>query len=298
MIRLLYIPLDYHRHEEDDMLFGDFLRGFQAHSNARIFTDMRSAIEFKPEVVFFQGSLTVEDLALLKDKTGAKIVMWTGDCRYAPQKSLMDYREVADLYLLPFKSSRLAEFRWLIGKPCEYLWEPIQNWRFKEPKELHGGSIVFVGNHYGNFPGSESRTEIIKFLNQHLKNGVEVYGNIGGSMGEIKNKDLPEIYNNAYAVICENNIHDIDGYFTPRNIGAMAAGSCPIMRATKGVSWNHLESCLQYDHKYELLDYIVFLYQNPQVRNRLAQKAYDEAMQFYSAKSWAERAVILMEAYA
>lgn len=294
-MKLLYIPLDYQRHESDDTLFGDFLRGFQAVSDARIFTDMRGAIEFRPEVVFFQGSLTVEDLVLLKEKTGAKIVMWTGDCRYAPTKSLMDYKEIVDLYLLPFSGGKLIEYYALLGKPCEYLYEPIQDWRFKEPKELKTGNIVFVGNHYGNFPGGESRTEIIKFLNAHLRNGIEVYGNIGGSRGEIPNKDVPALYNNAYAVICENNIHDVDGYFTPRNIGAKAAGTCPLFRHYEGHHYGHLQNCLSYRHKYELLDYIVFLYQNPDVRNKIAKRAYLGASEMFKAKNWAEKAVNIIK---
>ena len=290
MKKLLYIPLDYQRHESDDTLFGDLLRAFEKKFEARIFTTMSDAIEFNPEIVFFQGSLVPEDLLGLKRKTGAKIVMWTGDCRYAPTNSLMDYRFVVDQYLLPFKGDLLFDYKHFLKKPCNYIFEPIQNWRFKEPKELKGGRVVFVGNHYGNFEGGESRTELIKYLNIHLKDGIDVYGNIGGSRGERNYKDVPDIYNSAYIVICENNIHDVEGYFTPRNIGAMAAGSLPLMRFFNGADkiFCHLFDSLLYRTKYEMLDYIMLLKNNPEIRNSIARAAHIRATLNFSVDSFVD----------
>ena len=289
--KLLYIPLDYHRHTEDPMLFTDFLHAFQTKFDARIFTTMDEAVEFKPDFVFFQGSLIETDLYYLKMKTGAKIFMWTGDCRYAPTKSLMDYRNIVDTYLLPFSGILLSEYQLILGKPCHYLFEPIQNWRFREPKEMNSGKIVFVGNHYGNVPGGESRMEIIKHINQHLPNELEVYGNIEGSKGTIDYKDVPDLYNNAYIVICENKWHDVGGYFTPRNLGAMAVGSCPLMRYFPNLDnrFGHLSDCLVYKNKYELLDYILLLKENPSIRNHISTNAFYSANTKWKAEHFAEK---------
>ena len=287
-MKVLLIPLDYHRHTEDDMLFGDMLRAFQKQSEAIMYDgNTDNAISFKPDVIFFQGSVSVDDLQKIKSATGCKITMWTGDTRYAPQQSLMDYRNVIDIYLLPFSGETSNNFSKMLNKPCQFIFEPIQDWRFVPPKEMSDGRIVFVGNHYETAPAGETRTEIINFLKQHTAN-FEAYGSIANSNGSINYTLVPQLYNDSFIVIAENNWHDIEDYFTPRNLTAMSAGSCCLMRRFDGIEkhFSNFENCFFYRHKYELLDIVCFLKNNPSYRNAIAHKAYATAKEKYSLDVW------------
>ncbi len=239
-MRVLLIPLDYHRHTEDDMLFGDMLRAFQKQGESIMYDgNVDNAINFKPDAIFFQGSVSIEDLSKIKENTGAKVAMWTGDCRYSPTEGLINYRNVIDCYLLPFSGELLNNYSIILGKPCFFIFEPIQNWRFREPKEMNSGRIIFVGNAYETFLGGETRVEIINFLSRLLPE-FEVYGNIINSKGTLDYKVVPEVYNDSFLVIAENNIHDVQDYFTPRNLGAMGA-SCCLSRAFSGIE-NHFKN--------------------------------------------------------
>jgi hypothetical protein len=282
-MKILYIPLDFHRHTESPELFSDLVKALKG----EIYQSREQAINFKPDVVLFHGGLTPNELYGLKKDLHVPILMWTGDCRYMPQPSLMMYKDVVDAFILPFSGKAKQRHSKLIGKPCYFLWEPIQNWRFKKPQELLEGPVTFVGNLYETLPGGETRQEIISFINTYA-NDLRVYGNFPGC-SSLDNNLLPERYNNSYAVIAENNLHDIDDYFTPRNIGAMAAGSCVAMRYFPNIEEYFVDGkdCFVYRHKYELLDIIQFLQRNPVIRNRVASDGYYTALSYFSLDNFA-----------
>lgn len=282
----MYIPLDFHKHNENPLLFTDFLEAFNLFYDARIFTSMEESVDFKPEIVFFQGSLTIDELTYLKSQTGATICMWTGDCGYTPNSSLLAFKSVVDIYVLPHYGMK-KRFESILGKRCAYIFEPIQGWRYKAPVEMTEGTVCFVGNQYHNLPGGKSRAELIDFLT-NFNVDLDIRGAVLHSHGPIENKDLPDLYNSSYIVIAENNIHDIDGYFTPRNIGAMAAGSCVVMRWFPGIDIHFKDghNCFVYKTKYELLDIIVFLKNNPDYRNSIAWKGYYHALSTYAPSNF------------
>lgn len=273
-MKILYIPLDFHRHAESPELFTDLVNAL----GGEIYQSKEQAIAYKPDVILFHGGLSPDDLRILKNELNAPVFMWTGDCRYIPQESLMMYRDVADAYCLPFSGEYKERYQRILGKPCYFLWEPIQDWRFKDYRELNEGHVIFAGNLYDNLPGGESRSEILSFLSIHLRE-LKIYGNLPGSQ-PVDNNLLPLLYNDAYVVIAENNIHDIEGYFTPRNIGGMAAGSCVVMRRFPGIENFFTDGidCFIYNNKYELLDIIQFLQRNPKIRNSIAGHAYCRAV--------------------
>jgi hypothetical protein len=277
-LKLLYIPLDYHRHTEDDRLFGDILRGFNSCFNARIYTTLDEAISFSPDVIFYQGSLSKVDCKRLKDSTGAFFTMWTGDARYAPPQDYIEFNKIVDQYFFPFSGPTLDFFSKILNRPCSYVYEPLHDWKVREPLYLDQGKITFVGNLYDTLPGGKDRLEIVEYLSTHVPS-FECYGSIPNSKGQIPVESLPDLYNGSYAVIVENNIHDLDDYFTPRNLGAMAAGSCPVMRYFTGIEkfFTNLEDCLVYRHKYELIDILTLLIKNPNLRNRIAMNSYQSA---------------------
>lgn len=267
-MKILLIPQGFNKPE----LFIDLLLAFQKKGEAKIHDNLEDSINFKPDLVFYQSGLTNDECIRLKLETGCKFTMWTGDCRYAPMQSLVDLKDIVDQYFLPFTSTLKGTFQNLLGKKCSYIFEPIQNWRFIPPIEKNDGYIAFVGNHYDHFAGGKERQRILGFIEKY--GGETMF--YGSPYSHVENTTVPTVYNNAFAVICENNMSDIDGYFTPRNLGAMAAGSCALMKVFPGIekyfsNWVH---CVYYRHEYELLDVIDFLRRNPEVRNKIAGQGY------------------------
>ena len=212
--------------------------------------------------------------------------MFTGDIRYAPQQSLYEYRNVVDRYLLPCKGHILERYIRLLNRPCEFMWEPIQDWRFIDPKIMYSGPVTFVGNNYATVPG---RRDTVEFLAQHCQE-FKAWGSGWPFAGIMDNKMVPQQYNNSFAVICENNWSDIDTYFTPRNLGAMAAGSCPLMKTFPNIGryFKDWEDCIFYENKYELLDIIQYLKLNPEKRNWISKNAYISAMTSWRTSNYVE----------
>lgn len=282
-MKVLLIPLDFQRHHEDYKLFCDMVSGFdKAGHHPLLYSNIEEAISFKPDIIMYQGSLKKEELVLLKYQTGAKVGMWTGDCRYTPPQSLSDMKGIVDLYLLPFSGPLLEIYSKLLETNCAFLWEPIHEWKFINPDLYNTKDISFVGNHYETLPGGESRIDILTHIKKHVSS-VKVYGNIQIEGAKpISYLEVPDLYNKSYAVIAENNMHDVEFYFTPRNLGGMAAGSCTLMRRFPGIEklFSDFEDCIIYNHKYDLLEKIHFIRHNPSIRNKIAQKAHKSAERF------------------
>lgn len=281
-MKLLHIPLDFSRHSEDARLFQDQLTAFQRLCECIIYTDIETAIKFKPDVVFYQGSLSFEECARIKRETGCIFTMFSGDARYAPVSSLMDYKSFVDAYFLPFSGELLKNYEYILGKPCYFLWEAFQDWKFRDFKELNTGVISYVGNLYSNLPGGKERSELYTFLFDNVINAA--FHGSGFPKGNINNYEVPDLYQNSFAVIAENNFHDIPEYFTPRNLTAMAAGSLCLMKVFSGIekhftNWKH---CIYYRTKYELLDIIDFLKKNPSIRNGIAREGHEYVRENYT----------------
>lgn len=287
-MKILLIPLDYQRHAQDPSLFSDMLNAFNRQADARIYSgDNEEIYGWQPDVIHFQGSLTPDQLERLKDGTGAFVSMWTGDARYLPTQSLILYKEVVDAYLLPFSGDTLKVYETLLGKPCRFIWEPIQNWRFKDPQLMDSGKVTFVGNFYDTLPGGEKRRKLLEHLSYKVEN-LKYYGSVGKINIDYDKVQLE--YNESYVVICENNYNDLDEYFTPRNIGALAAGSCAIMRYFPGIE-KHFQNnvhCIYYRNEYEALESIDFLKNNPHTRNAIASNGYRLALDNFSMDKWVE----------
>jgi hypothetical protein len=207
----------------------------------------------------------------------------------------MEMRDVVDHFIVPFSGDVALNYQRILQRPVHFLWEPIQDWRFRRPKEMNSGPIVFVGNQYEHLPGNEIRSELCTFIKSRVPE-LELYGNIAGSKGEIPYTNVPDLYNNAYIVICENNHHDVDNYFTPRNIGAMAAGSCSLHRTFPGIDkvFEGLDLGYHYNHKYELLQAINFLKHNPEIRNRIAVSSHKYARNNFNTSAWGEELIQIL----
>lgn len=294
-MRILWVPMDYQRHKEGSELFQDFSDALNIENNALFFDDLIPS--FKPDVVLFQGQsgFSVELAKTVKNKFGNPLMlMYTGDCGYVPAEGLVQYKDVVDAYLLPFSGDTLELYQRMLGKPCHFLWEPIQKWRFVPNQQLSDGLITFVGNRYNHLPGGKPRAELLNLTNPR----INLFGN-GYEKGPINYTEVPRIYNTSYAVICENNHSDVQDYFTPRNLGAMAAGSCALMRWFPGIEkfFPNLSSCLWYRDKYELAQWIDYLVAHPEFRDGIADGGYKRANETFTAKHWADELTTIIKNY-
>lgn len=290
-MKILLIPLDYQLNKTDELVFDGMDDGFITNGHEAIIYDgnLDNAIKFKPDLIILQGSISPEECKKLKYNTGSKVIMYTGDIRYAPMYSLIQFQTVVDMYFLPFSGRILESYSYLLGKPCSFLWEPIQNWRFKQLKPLDKGIISFVGNAYETVPCD--RIRFVNFLHKHVP-GFECYGSLPGSKGAIPTTEVPTLYQSSYCVIAENNWSE-DSYFTPRNIGSMAASSCTLMRWFPNIekfftSWR---DCVVYKNEFELLDIINFLRENPNKRNEIAKEGHKTAYVKYKYSDWAKQLI-------
>lgn len=281
-MKVLLIPLGWDKPNEHK----DLLEAFNVSHAAVLYEHIGQAHHFQPEVIFYQGGLSESDCKLIKDSTNAKWITWTGDTRYAPLQHLQEAKEFTDIFLLPIRGYYLEVHAHLLGKPCKYIWEYFPTYRLREPKELNEGKVSFVGNVYNCVPGGESRTELAEFLNSHV-NGYELYGS---AQEQIPVDQVPDLYQNSYIVIAENNWHDLEGYFTPRNLQAMSA-SCCVMKWFPGIEqhFNNWVDCVYYRNKYELLDVITYLKLNPNKRNEIAKAGYNLVKNNYTLTNWVEQ---------
>lgn len=290
-MKILLIPLDYQLHQTDKSVFDGMEQGFITNGHEAIIYDgnLSGAIHFKPDLIIFQGSASLEDCEILKDATEARFIMYTGDLRYAPMQSLMNYRDVVDIYLLPFSGRLLKSYSELLRKPCLFHWESIQDWRFKPFQRPDNNIIVFVGNAYETVPCD--RIHFVNFLRKHVPEFV-CYGSLPTSKGATLTYDVPKLYENSYCVIAENNWSE-HSYFTPRNIGAMAAGSCTLMRWFPGIErfFSNWVDCVVYRSEFELLDIINFLRENPIKRNLIAKAGHTKAIENYKYSDWAKQLI-------
>lgn len=289
-MKVLLIPLFYDTAHPSD--FDGMVDGFEQNGNeAIIYKNKHEAIEFKPDVIIFQGGVEVGDLKEIKEKSCATLSMYTGDFRFTPMESLMRYRSIVDVYALPFAGCYLHLFSKILGKRCCFHWEAIQNWRFIEPKNIDSGSIVFIGNAYETT--QSDRLQLASFLNKHVPN-FEYYGSIPYSKGMLPVSETPRVYNNSYAAIAENNFF-VDNYFSQRNTGAMSAGTCTIMKRFKNIEkvgrcnpyFVNAQNCFIYNDNYELLNICEFVNGNSEIRNKVARNAYETAVNWFTYKRWA-----------
>ena len=291
MKKLLYIPLDYHLHSENGV-FDSILNGFKTEFNTLIFKTLEESIRFNPDYVFMHGNvISLEDCNTLKSLTGAMFTIWVGDVRYAPLPEAMNMIGVADLYLFPFNGKQLEYFSRILDTPCEYIFEVFDDRQVREVKEMTVGRVVFVGNVYDHFPGGEERISLANFIGKYVPE-LELYGSFpysANSKGNIDFSQVPDLYNTSYLTIAHNNRNDIDGYFTHRNLIALASGSCVLMKHFPGIEqfFTNWEHCVFYKTNYELLDIIEFLKREPSIRNKIAKNGNSYVRQNYLNSNFA-----------
>lgn len=287
-MKILLIPLGWDKPEEHK----DLVEAFREKHEAVLWRSDLMINTFMPNVIFYQGGLDVGFCKQIKSYTNAKWITWTGDVRYAPMQHLQECKELTDLFLVPLMGDRLETYSKLLDKPCEYIWEYFPTHRVRQPKSMNSGKVTFVGNVYDCLPGGESRIELSELINKHI-NESEIYGS-SETTKQIPVEDVPDLYQNSYIVIAENNWQDINGYFTPRNLQGMSS-SCCLMKWFPKIErfFTNWHDCVYYNNKYELLDIIEYLKRNPDRRNEIAMNGSKTFEERFTLNNWVEEFIKL-----
>ncbi len=279
--KLLFIPQHYYVHPPPHV---EWLNSFAPFFKCDYFCGVIESASNYDYIFVQSGAIDSNSLKRLKEKTGAKVIQWTGDCRSEIMNGVADYKNIADLTLLAVGIGQKEMYEAFLKHPVEYLQQGVAKSFLLEPNYLSDGNIVFIGNNYDHFEGAIERTELCKVLSSSFDK-FEVIGN-GFNLPEFNNKrsipyyDSAEIYNKAYISISHACFNDIEGYYSNRTIDIMGAGGCCLMRYVPNIEsiFTDIEHCIFYRTNDEAIEKIRLLLANPELRNKIAMQGHREVL--------------------
>ncbi len=292
MKKLLFIPLHYEYGAQND-LYNSFCKEY----NTMYYEGIIQAIDFKPEIIYTQcGAIWPDYLIDIKQKTGALVIQWTGNTRDTILDEVMILKDSVDVTFLASGIGQKDMYEVVLHHPVKYLQHGMAPWNFIEAKTflsanspLGNAKTIFIGNNYDQFPGAVERNELCKLLSAEFKDNFEVIGN-GYNSPEYNNtrslpyNDTPPVYNQAYIGIAANCYNDIEGYWCNRKLDIMAAGSCCLMRYVPNME-NHFTDMVHgvfYKTNAEAVDKIKMLYNNPELRNKIALAGQEICQKYHT----------------
>lgn len=263
-------------------------------------SDLRQQLtgcSFSPNIVFVQvqnekihnqntNIVLNECMDLFRDK-GAFIINWTGDKRDSIPSWMNGFK--ADLTCFS-NWDDVNNFR---GK-SDFLQigiDPINFNKDHDAEDLTAQipvnipEIVFMGNNAGNFPLSNERLSMVKFLQKQYGNRFGVFGNgYPNSLGSINaTPDNPfhmqslESYIYSKCKIAINYSHyNSDGYFSDRLLRAMGSGSFVLSHDYKGISnqWELGVDLQKFTSLQDLQSKINYYLENETERKQIATNGY------------------------
>lgn len=296
MKKLLFIPLDYKYRPHED-----WYKGFCKYYDCLHYSDKESAILFMPELIFVQsGALAPTELIEIKQRTGAVVMQWTGDCREDLLPDVLAYKDISDIIFLACGIAQKSMYENAMNQPVYYLQHGVSEYRFAPVKEnIEDGKITFIGNNYNQFSGDIERTALLKMLSPIFKN-LEIWGsgfNMEGfnNVGSIPYSETVQIYNNSFISISSSIFNDKEGYWSCRPLDIMAAGACCLIQYVPNLEnyFTDMEDCVYYRTNYEAAILINYLLSEPELRNKIAKKGQQKVMERHT---WEYRAFEVKQA--
>lgn len=273
---LLFIPLDWHKRNVQM----PFFEGLQTIFDCYYFTGSNAESTKKRDYIYCQaGALPPMELYAIKKRSGAKVFVWTGDCRPDLLPEVLQYKGVTDRTFLACGIGQQKEYERALESPVFWLQHAAH--MFLEPQEISDRTaIAFVGNYYDQFPGGAERNKLCYDLDVKYEEDFYCYGSWSESRGKVPYDDVPWIYNNAFVSISANIFNDIEGYWSNRPYDILAAGGCCLMRYVPGYErhFTDMEDVLVYRWNEEAMELIEWLLANPDERNRIAKNGYKNCL--------------------
>lgn len=302
MKKLLFIPLDYDKNPNPD-----FFKALSCVYDVMPYSfrlENRTLIQgFDPDYIFAQfGAIDPGLLSYIKQNTGAKVIMWTGDARAELMDNVTQYKGVCDLALLAVGVGQWGIYEAAMDCPVDYMQQGVFNSFFIEPQKMFSFKTVFIGNNYDHFPGAVERGELCKILAKEFI-AFETIGNGYGSEHNNKVSCTYEqsaiIYNRSYISISHACFNDIEGYYSNRTIDIMAACGCCLQRWFPGIENYFTDGydCIVYRTNDEAIEKIKYLIERPEIRNLIALNGHNTVKQKHTFNHRAKELKQLIEKY-
>ena len=306
MLKVLYLPLNDFTNVQQAMYDAwndvgvnlkiyDFHRVWLTTKNKTSVSDgfLNAVKEFKPKLIHMQiqftGLLSKDILQQARALSpGVIITNWTGDCRAVPDAGFINLSGGCDYSLISstgqidkYKSAGCMNVKyWQIGyDPKVFFPKNYSNFKY---------DISFAANHYGHFPDSHLRKNIVDSLYNKYKEKFGIFGSGHGVPAKVvPMSETNEIYNSSICTLSISHFNDVSHYFSDRLLTCLASG-----RPT--ICWNfpNYESYfvdgqdLFIANSFEEIDSIInYCKNNPEKANEIGENGYRKVLMEHTYKS-------------
>lgn len=207
-----------------------------------------NSIDFVPDITFLQiHNDTIgnrQTIDLLRDpirklrESGSFVINWNGDIRNHTPRWMLSFSQYVNL--TAFTNQRDIDAFKLSNKECEFLQIGIDTETFRKRDRSYLHDVVFMGNHYGNFPLSQFRMEAVRSLK---KRNLGLYGNYPGSNQNLQanpNDPFPMQYKESEVYSCSKiaisiSHYKVEKYTSDRLLRAMGSGCFTLAHHYPGI---------------------------------------------------------------
>ena len=237
-MKVLHVSLGAHQTSQQQALKGiasEFRFIDWTKSPSTLDRDVNELVkDFKPDLTFMQlqreGLIKPETLKLISGKK----VNWTGDVRNPIPNWYIKLAPYFD-YTLFSNGHDVEQFRGM-GLKAEYLNIGFEEKDYTPKGEIKTSGVVFMGNHYGHFPLSALRAEMVRTL------PIEVYGNGWGNKPDLnENPQLEAAIYRGCKIAINLSHFDYDRYSSDRMLRIMACGAFCLSHRYKGIEKDFIE---------------------------------------------------------
>ncbi len=293
----------------DNVFNFDYIKRQEARGNANQ-EFLQTVLQVRPDWVWMQVQQTNilrADVIASVTKLPLVVTHWMGDLRTASDRGeyMPAVCRATDMTLLS-NAGQLEEYKALGAPEVGYLqigldwdedvmglpaWEPP----FRVP------DVVFCGNYYEDqFPeGSRERMAAVIALQNA---GIDV-GVVGASwpdgmaIGKCGVKQQHHVWKRAKIALNVNNYNHIEGYYSDRQLIAMASGTPVVCRYIPGLEkeFTNGEHCFWFETESELVKIVQRLLADPELRARVGAAGRAEVIKNHTWKARVESLVPLMQ---
>jgi spore maturation protein CgeB len=262
---------------------------------------IKDVSDFRPDIVFMQiqqaNVVSLETLKLIRPLCG-KIVNFTGDVRSPLPNWYLETGKLIDLTLfVSMNDVRIARTK---GINADWLQLGFDEEIFNDKaKPLKEAEIIFTGNHYGDFPLSKYRYDIVKALSKEFKERFQLYGN-GWNIPAIDSNSSQPLQASIFrgskiAINCSHYDHSM--YVSDRMLRIMGSGTFCLSHNFTDYDkvYKDKENLVIFNSIPEMIELCKYYLENEEERNRIARNGYELTHKLYTWDSMIKNLITLCE---
>ena len=243
---------------------------------------------FQPDVVHGQFQETNKIASgvlrnLKARKPSVIFTQWTGDVRTYIVPHVVDIGRQVDFTLFS-NHGDLLRYREATGRPTAY-WQNAVGGRFFPEPAPRDGSVVFCGNQYGHFPASHERCVLVDALRAKFGGQFKHFGSgWGPPVTPLVWERQPDVYRTASVTVGHNHIPDIDGFFSDRQLIAMASGAPHVCRNGPGLKkiFEDGVHCLFWDTVEQAVEHVAWCLNHPGEASTIGEAGRKEVLRAHT----------------